>query len=73
MSVRDGGLIGGEGGGCTGGHFIEAVDEVALIVSPCCNVGLWAQHAADAMLCEGGIVSELWDTMEAPSLRFRVV
>ena len=71
MSVRYGGLIGG--GGCTGSHFIEAVDEVALIVSPCCDVRLWVQHTADAMLGEGLIVSELWDTMEAPSLRFRVV
>lgn len=65
-------MIGGEGG-CTGCHLIEAVDEVALIVSPGCDVGLWAQHAADAMLCEGLIVGELWDTVEAPSLRFRIV
>lgn len=60
-------------GGCTGRHFIEAVDEVALIVSPGCDVGLWVEHTADAMLGKGFIVGELWDTVEAPSLRFRVV
>ena len=63
----------GRAGGCTGCHFIKAVDEVALIVSPCCDVGLLIQHIADAMFGKGFIVGELRDTMEAPSLRFRIV
>ena len=59
--------------GLTSSESVQSVDQVPLVVSPCCYVGFGFEHFTNALLGEGLIVSKLWYTVQSPPLRLGIV